>query len=67
MALFSSKLSLEYVELAVICSVNKKNTSIDLRRKKTAFIRDMFNFFFAMLSISSCLSHLRFTRQMVNA
>lgn len=45
MVLFSSKLSLEYLELTVICSVNKKNTSIDLRRKKTAFIRDMFKFF----------------------
>lgn len=45
MVFFSSKLSLEYLELTVICSVNKKNNSIDLRRKKTAFIRDMFKFF----------------------
>lgn len=51
MALFSSKLSLEYLELTVICSVNKINTSIDLRRKKTAFIRDMFRFFRHVVNI----------------
>lgn len=67
MVFFSSKVSLEYLEWTITCSIYEEKTSVDLKIKKTAFIIKKVQIFFAILPISSCFSHLRITRQIANA